>query len=159
MFDGAVASTKKRTKREKRFGIQIDSFSDLISFGVLPAIFVYMCSGKSMLSGVISSVYILFALIRLSYFNVLEEERQDTSDVKRESYLGVPVTTVALLLPMIYIFYSCGIIKNQLCFSVMQLILGIFFILSVNVKKPHTYGKIVILLIGIAEAVGLLIIK
>lgn len=159
MFDGAVASTKKRTKKEKRFGIQIDSLSDLISFGVLPAIFLYMYSGKSALSGVISSVYVLFALIRLSYFNVLEEERQDISDIKRESYLGVPVTTVALLLPMIYIFNSCGIIKNQLWFSVMQLILGIFFILSVNVKKPHTYGKIAIFLTGAAEAAGLLIIK
>ena len=34
MFDGAVAATKVRTDSEKRFGIQIDSLSDLISFGV-----------------------------------------------------------------------------------------------------------------------------
>ena len=41
MFDGKVASTKKdRTRSEKRFGIQIDSLSDLICFGVLPALIV-----------------------------------------------------------------------------------------------------------------------
>lgn len=37
MFDGKIASTKKdRTPQEKRFGVQIDSLSDLICFGVLP---------------------------------------------------------------------------------------------------------------------------
>ena len=41
MFDGTIASTKERTQQEKCFGIQIDSFSDLICFGALPAIIVY----------------------------------------------------------------------------------------------------------------------
>lgn len=41
MFDGTVASTKDRTPAEKKFGIQIDSLSDLVSFGVMPAVFVY----------------------------------------------------------------------------------------------------------------------
>ena len=37
-FDGKVARTKKgRTRMEKDFGIQIDSLSDLVAFGVLPA--------------------------------------------------------------------------------------------------------------------------
>jgi len=40
MFDGKIASTMERTKPEKRFGIQIDSLSDLICFGVLPAVIV-----------------------------------------------------------------------------------------------------------------------
>ena len=41
MFDGTIASTKERTQQEKCFGIQIDTFSDLICFGALPAIIVY----------------------------------------------------------------------------------------------------------------------
>ncbi|MBQ1660969.1 MAG: CDP-alcohol phosphatidyltransferase family protein, partial [Treponema sp.] len=37
-FDGKVARSKKnRTDFEKNFGVQIDSLSDLICFGVLPA--------------------------------------------------------------------------------------------------------------------------
>ena len=35
MFDGKIASTMERTREEERFGIQIDSFSDLICFGVV----------------------------------------------------------------------------------------------------------------------------
>lgn len=56
MFDGAVASTKERTDREKVFGIQIDSLSDLISFGVFPGIFVYMISGKNVFAGCLPAV-------------------------------------------------------------------------------------------------------
>ena len=38
-FDGEVARHKKnRTEEEITFGIQIDSLSDLVAFGVLPAI-------------------------------------------------------------------------------------------------------------------------
>ena len=37
-FDGKVARTKKnRTEQMKNFGIQIDSLSDLVAFGLLPA--------------------------------------------------------------------------------------------------------------------------
>lgn len=36
-FDGRVARAKKnRTRKEKDFGVQIDSLSDLVAFGVLP---------------------------------------------------------------------------------------------------------------------------
>ena len=45
MFDGKIASTMERTAREKRFGIQIDSLSDLICFGVLPAVITWRLSG------------------------------------------------------------------------------------------------------------------
>ena len=45
LFDGKVARTKKnRTEMERNFGIQIDSLSDMVAFGVLPA-----CIGVSLL--------------------------------------------------------------------------------------------------------------
>ena len=45
MFDGIVARTKKdRTDEEKRFGIQLDSLSDIVCFGVLPFV-IGVCSG------------------------------------------------------------------------------------------------------------------
>ena len=47
MFDGTIASTKKdRTRDERTFGIQIDSLSDIICFGVLPAVWVFLRDTK-----------------------------------------------------------------------------------------------------------------
>lgn len=156
MFDGAVAATKTRTKQERRFGIQIDSLSDLISFGVLPGIFVYRISDKSVLTGVLASFFALSALIRLAYFNVLEEERQNESEEERESYLGVPVTTIAVLLPLVYLLYDHKIWNNVRCFSVLLVCMGIGHLLPVKIKKPGAKGKVGLLLLGVGEAVGML---
>lgn len=52
MFDGKIARTKKnRTEVEKRFGIQIDSLSDIVCFGVAPAVLCY-CFGMRGVIGV-----------------------------------------------------------------------------------------------------------
>ena len=100
MFDGTVASTKKdRDEDQKRFGIQIDSLCDLVGFGVAPGLFVYTISENKTLSGIVAVFITLTAVIRLAYFNVLEENRQRQEDGLRKSYLGVPVTTIVLILP------------------------------------------------------------
>ena len=102
MFDGKIASTRERTRAEKRFGIQIDSLSDLICFGVLPGVIVCAYCGESYVSIVISACYVLAALIRLAWFNVDEEERQDREGGRRKVYLGLPVTTAAVIFPLLF---------------------------------------------------------
>lgn len=156
MFDGAVASTMKRTESEKRFGIQIDSLSDLVGFGVLPAIFVYMICGQTAFAAMISGGFVLCALIRLAFFNVLEEERQRQTSEKRTSYLGVPVTTIAVLLPAVYLMYDYRFIRQARYFLVMLVITGIGHLAPIEIKKPGLLGKAGILLIGILEALGML---
>lgn len=151
MFDGTVASTKDRTKNEKKFGIQIDSFSDLISFGVFPALFTYMISGQNPLVGVISSLFVLCALIRLSYFNVMEEERQSQTDENRKSFLGIPVTTMAVALPLFYLLYDYNLFKTTRCFPMLLILMGMGFLCPVEIKKPGIVGKICLILVGIFE--------
>lgn len=157
MFDGAVAATKKRMDHEKRFGIQIDSLSDLISFGVLPGLFVYMISGKNIFAGLAGALFVLCALIRLAYFNVQEEERQKKTGERRKSYLGVPVTTIAVLLPGVYLLYDKGICRNAVCFSVLLALMGAGYLLPVEIKKPGLIGKAGLVLLGLFEALGMLI--
>lgn len=159
MFDGAVASTKKRSDDEKRFGIQIDSLADLIGFGVLPAIFAYMLSSSKGVTGVVAALYILAALIRLAYFNVLEENRQKSETNTRKSYLGVPVTTIALVIPVVYILYSAGIIATPFAFTLALIPMGCGFLAPFEIAKPRLTGKVAIMLIGTAEAVGLLVFR
>ena len=156
MFDGMVAATKERDLREKRFGIQIDSLSDLISFGVFPAIFVYVFLDCTLFSGVIASFYLLAALIRLAYFNVLEEERQQQTTERRKVYLGLPVTTIALMLPAVHIAFDCGVFKNKLVYLILLLFVMIGFVSPFEIKKPNTLGKIGILILGILEVIGVL---
>lgn len=156
MFDGAVASTKDRKECEKNFGIQIDSLSDLISFGVLPALFVYMISDKDVLVALISSLFVLCALIRLAYFNMLETERQRQTAEKRTSYLGVPVTVIAVFLPAVYLMYGHHICKSILSFPILLALMGIGYLLPVEIKKPGILGKAVLIFLGVMEALEML---
>ena len=65
-FDGMVARSKKnRTEEEKKFGIQIDSLCDLISFGVFPAILGYNLGLSSVGWLAIEILYVLAAVISL----------------------------------------------------------------------------------------------
>lgn len=149
MFDGKIASTMERTKQEKRFGIQIDSLSDFLCFGVLPALIIFTAANKSVPAGIIAAIYLLCALIRLAWFNVDEEERQSNESECRKTYLGLPVTASALILPIIFGFFA--VIHVQILkFLPWILLLNAFSLLTpFSVKKPKELGKLLILLAGI----------
>ena len=75
MFDGKVARSKKnRTAEEKSFGIQIDSLTDIVAFGILPAMIMLFLCGYSWYAYIIAALYVLAGLIRLAYFNVTEAD-------------------------------------------------------------------------------------
>ncbi len=104
MFDGVVARSKKnRTADEKNFGIQLDSLCDVICFGVFPAIFLYFSGVDSMLGVAILVFYVLCAVIRLAFFNVLEIKRQTTEGGCAKGYRGLPVTSAAIIFPFFYL--------------------------------------------------------
>lgn len=151
MFDGKIASTKVRTPQEKRFGIQIDSLSDLICFGILPAVVVYTVSGRSSLSFYLSAFYLLCALIRLAWFNVDEEARQSGSEGGREVYLGLPVTTAALVIPALMGLGRLGRWPLELLGPVALLAMGVAFLLPFRLRKPALPGKVGMVLCGGAE--------
>ena len=158
MFDGAIASTnKKRSEAEKRFGIQIDSLSDLVSFGVCPAIFVYMICDRHWMAGIIGGCFVLAALIRLAFYNVCEEDRQKTTTEKRSVFYGVPVTTIAVVLPVVYLLQAkFNKLHAMFPYLLVLILVGTGFLLPIEIKKPKLIGKICLIVIGILEALGVL---
>ena len=150
MFDGKIASTKVRTRQEKSFGIQIDSLSDLICFGVLPAMIVCRAAAHNPWVFAVSGAYLLCALIRLAWFNVDEEQRQSLTQEPRSVYLGLPVTTAALLLPLLA--GLSGLMHFSLYWAAPALLLfmAAAFLTPFPLKKPALPGKIGMLVCGSA---------
>ena len=154
MFDGAVARTRQRSNDEKRFGIQIDSLSDLICFGVLPACIGYTVGLHKLPHMVILVTYALAALIRLAYFNVMEEHRQDATAGKRELYNGLPVTTSALFFPFIFVLMPyIGIKFMTISYGLVMVAAAVAFLANFKVKKPDMKGCLLLAILGIAEAI------
>ena len=136
MFDGKVASTKKdRSRSEKRFGIQIDSLSDLICFGVLPAVIVYRLGGVPIRVAA-CGIYVLCALIRLAWFNVDEEARQDFDTGRRKVYLGLPVTSAAAIFPVLI---GLGALRHwplHVMGPLTLLLVAAAFLTPFSIRKP-----------------------
>ena len=135
MFDGKIASTMERNRQEKRFGVQIDSLSDLICFGVLPAVIV--CANSSgRLRLLPPALYVLCALIRLAWFNVTEEERQDREDGRRRYYYGLPVTFSAVIFPLV--FGLIPLMPKELPWlpSLAMLLTAAAFLTPFRLRKP-----------------------
>ena len=155
-FDGRIARTKKnRSAEEKRFGIQIDSLNDLICFGVLPAAIGCALGERPVWFLATMAFYVLCALIRLAYFNVSEEERQDTEGGARTYYLGMPVTTVSVLAPLVWILTLVLPLRGAVVYAAALFVFGVLFIAPVRVKKPHLGGILVMAGIGAAEAAAI----
>lgn len=178
-FDGRVARRKKdRSEMEKKYGIQIDSLADIIAFGVLPA-----CIGEALstlgpyVAGVrrlnfsspevrtfvrllvilVMLFYVLAALIRLAYFNVVEEERQKTEGGSRKTYEGLPVTSAALIFPVIMVLQYVLPVDITLVYYIAMLVTGALFISRIRVIKPGFRGIMIMVAFGAAEAVLLMV--
>ena len=181
-FDGRVARAKKnRTQMEKNFGIQIDSLADLVAFGVLPG-----CIGIAMLRvsvrfsdvpqlktqgpdekmviypiilTLIMLIYVLCAMIRLAYFNVTEEERMKTEGGTRKSYIGLPVTSAALIFPTVTLLQF--ITRTDLTILYFGVMMGaaLLFVSKIRVPKPGLRGILIMVGIGAVEFVLLVLVR
>jgi len=162
MLDGPIARRKNRTEREKNYGIQIDALADLVSFGVFPVVigyatgFGYFSQGGSTIRPIlfiaVAAIYVLAALIRLAYFNAVEIELQQKKE-KRKYYVGMPVTFVSILIPLVYSI--CFILDASFAsvYPIMLFIISAAFLSRIKFPKIKGRYLVVFLLVGIPLAV------
>ena len=159
MFDGKIARTKKeRTEDEKNFGIQIDSLCDVVCFGVLPIVLCYQLGMRYIGSMILFVFYGLAGVIRLGYFNVMEAKRQNETDEARKYYQGLPITSMAIALPLLFVVSP--LLHSPLAFKVLLHLLvavvGMLFVTNFRLRKPSV--KELVLLVAVIAAAVLVIL-
>lgn len=142
LFDGKVARTKKdRTLEEKQYGIQIDSLTDMICFGVLPVAIGYSVGMKAYYFIPLFCLYILAGMIRLAYFNVKELNR---APEEKSIFYGVPITTAAMVIPFIWLLKY--FLKDNfyiLYASILGLLMALF-VAKIKIKKLSAKASIIL---------------
>lgn len=156
-FDGRVARTmKNRTADQKAFGIQLDSLCDVVCFGIFPAMICYLLGVRGALGLILVFFYCTCAVIRLAFFNVMEEKRQNTEGGPSKGYRGLPVTSIAFILPLT--FWLQFLIPDLAFLVLLHLVLllvGFLFILDFPMPKPSL--KVLLVLIAVvAVTVGVI---
>ena len=151
-FDGRVARRKKdRTELERQFGIQIDSLTDLVAFGVLAASSIWPRIGLIGLLYAVLVLYILAALIRLAFFNVAEEVYQSREGHHRTFYTGLPVTSACLIFPFILLLQYITTADISLIYFGTALLVGFGFLAKFRIQKPGLRGILLMIGIGALE--------
>lgn len=102
--------------------------------------------------------YGLAGLIRLAYFNVMEEKRQNETSENRKYYQGLPITSMSVVLPLLFVVsllfpeYKWFVVLLHIA----MLTVGLLFILDFKFRKP-TNRELVIIVAVVAVAVLLVL--
>ena len=104
MLDGRAA---RMLGADSRFGAQLDSLADLVSFGVAPAVIMYMWTLQKMGNAgwIAALIFCACAAIRLARFNV-ESVRDEGATKGNPYFTGLPTPAAAcmMLLPLLISF-------------------------------------------------------
>ena len=131
-FDGIVARMRKNSEFESSYGVELDSLSDMIAFGVFPAVLA-LRTVKYKLIMYIVPLYVLAGLIRLTYFNALNINKK----AEKGYFRGVPITTIALIYPLFYFIKISSTKVYSIATIILFIVIGTLFITNIRVKKPN----------------------
>ena len=119
MLDGRAA---RLLGADSRFGAQLDSLADLVSFGVAPAVILYKWSLHDIGNGgwVAALVFCAASAIRLARFNV-EQVRDEGATKGNPYFTGMPTPAAAcmVLLPLLISFQFPDTFMHQAWVSVL----------------------------------------
>lgn len=145
--DGWVARKINRNDKLK-FGQNIDSLSDAISFGAAPAVFLYTISSTihhnlSILPAIISLLIVACGVLRLTRYNAIADY------IQTHDFIGFPIPGIAIILAT---FYLSGLFNIYIALILMTIV-------SLLMISNVTYSKFDnLIIIGISVVLIVLII-
>lgn len=152
LFDGVVARRIKRTPAQERFGIEIDSLCDMISFAALPAVLLLTQLPLGAGNILLALVYVLAAVTRLAHFNRLAKHDEGSA----RYFIGLPVTYSALFFPLTYLV--CQWLAPGLYIWVWLLlgpVLSLLFVWNQPIPKPNKLAYLAFGLLAVLSLIGL----
>lgn len=152
VLDGLDGRVARRLKATSKFGVEFDSFSDLVSFGLAPALMVYHWSFQPYadeLGVPIAFVYALCAASRLARFNIQAENLK--------GFTGLPTPGAAGLVAAYMNFAPAASpsVYRTMGDAVLMLTLAVLMVSKIeflSIKKVRISGAELFLLLGVGIA-------
>ncbi|MFK5926454.1 MAG: CDP-diacylglycerol--serine O-phosphatidyltransferase [Desulfuromusa sp.] len=131
IFDGLDGKVARITGTSSKFGVELDSLADVISFGVAPGVLLYLWAlrpfGK--LGWLAAFLYVICGALRLARFNV------QVSTVESRRFIGIPIPAAACIVATcVLLFYELGGTGTIKMFSMVVLVFLLAFLMISNVK-------------------------
>jgi len=110
IFDSLDGRVARLAKAESAFGEEYDSLSDLVSFGLAPAVLSYEWALRYMgrVGFVVAFLFVLCGALRLARFNVM------THVIPKSYFQGLPIPMAAIILSSAWLFMGeVGFLPNH----------------------------------------------
>ncbi|MDP2156924.1 MAG: CDP-diacylglycerol--serine O-phosphatidyltransferase [Nitrospirota bacterium] len=127
IFDGLDGWIARLTNTTTQFGVELDSLSDLVAFGVAPAVMMYkwalMPFGR--LGWAAAFLFIACGALRLARFNV------QTGSSGSKSFKGMPIPGAGSILASVVIFYNLhwdGIPGKHVIFLLLTMFIALLMV-------------------------------
>ena len=133
VLDGLDGRIARLTHTQSEFGAQYDSLSDMVSFGVAPALVMYEWALKDLgkLGWTAAFVYCAGAALRLARFNV------NLAVLDRRYFQGIPSPAAAALLAgLVWAFDDLGI-DRELWLNVIACVFTIYAGVTMVTNLPY----------------------
>jgi CDP-diacylglycerol--serine O-phosphatidyltransferase len=102
IFDGLDGWVARITNTATKFGIELDSLSDLVAFGIAPAVLIYSwgLSSFGRIGWGAAFLYVICGALRLARYNV------QMVSTESKSFTGMPIPAAAGVVAALVLFYS-----------------------------------------------------
>ena len=135
IFDGLDGAAARLVKSSSKFGGQVDSLADLVSFGVAPATLVFHMLFDHMgfwPAAMLASLPLLTAATRLARFNVLSEAHGHGN-----GFSGMPSPAAASMFASFFIYAH----YDADGFNTLPIWLSLVFLVSLLMITPIPYRR------------------
>jgi CDP-diacylglycerol--serine O-phosphatidyltransferase len=135
IFDGLDGRVARITHSTTRFGVEYDSLSDLLAFGIAPGVLMYWWALKPLgrLGWLAGFLYVACGAIRLARFNV------QINTVESKYFQGLPIPAAAGLVATVIIFLTNFEIEPQSVQIPLLLISYLLAALMVSTVKYNSF--------------------
>jgi len=131
VLDGLDGRLARLTQTTSGFGVQYDSLSDLVAFGVAPALLVYLWAlqGYGRFGWVAAFLFVACGALRLARFNV----QQGAFDPRYFNGLPIPAAATMIATAIIF-YYEIGEWAPERHVFILAMIYLLSFLMVSNVK-------------------------
>lgn len=153
MLDGRVA---RMSQTGSRFGAELDSLVDIVSFGLAPAVLIYflLLHNQGQFAWVFSYGFVVCAALRLARYNA-QGDSEESPAATRAGFTGLPSPAAGMTLATYYPFSRTEFYQSQLSeLPWDQLIIFLMIALSLAMVSTIRYARLP--RIGFRTARGLL---
>ena len=128
-FDALDGMMARLTKSTSIFGVELDSLSDIVSFGVAPAFLVYVFGLQQfgLLGLLVSALPALCGAVRLARFNIQVELEGDKPDY----FKGLPIPVQAAAIVALILNFNDASSFNVLSISNLSLLMPLVAVLAI----------------------------